>query len=195
MEDKKYIKISLGTLICIFIIFILIFIILGMWYYYNNIDTNNNTLNNNISNNNMINNESNENTETIINNIGNITDTENTTIYPIQIGTFFIFDVPPTLTEEFGHYYDDTGIILYENNTFKISIEEGSSITGKYNINGNILTCIATNLQDNNDNLQKINAEFTFKAIHNSGIQLSNITGNIGTESHALEIGNKYILP
>lgn len=184
MEGKKHIKISLGTLICLFI---LIFIILGILYYYNNINTNNNTLNNNI-----INNES---TETLINNLVNITDSDNSTIYTIQVGTFFIFDVPSTLIEEVGHYYDDTGIILYKNNTFKFSLEEGFSITGEYNINGNNLTCIATSIQSENDNIQNINAEFTFKAIHNSGIQLVNITGNPGIESHVLEINNKYILP
>lgn len=64
-----------------------------------------------------------------------------------------------------------------------------------YNINGNNLTCIATSIQSENDNIQNINAEFTFKAIHNSGIQLVNITGNPGIESHVLEINNKYILP
>lgn len=35
MEDKKTIKVSLGTVICIFIIFLLIIVIGGMYFYYN----------------------------------------------------------------------------------------------------------------------------------------------------------------
>lgn len=35
MEDKKSIKISLGTVICLFIIFILIVALVGMYFYYN----------------------------------------------------------------------------------------------------------------------------------------------------------------
>lgn len=38
MEEKKGIKVSLGTVICMFIIFILIIALLGMWYYYNNLN-------------------------------------------------------------------------------------------------------------------------------------------------------------
>ena len=37
MEEKKTIKVSLGTVICIFIIIILIMVLIGMWYY-NNMD-------------------------------------------------------------------------------------------------------------------------------------------------------------
>lgn len=37
MEEKNSIKVSLGTVICMFIIFILIIALLGMWYYYNHI--------------------------------------------------------------------------------------------------------------------------------------------------------------
>ena len=35
MEDKKTVKVSLGTVICLFIILILIIALIGMWYYYN----------------------------------------------------------------------------------------------------------------------------------------------------------------
>ena len=45
MEGKKEIKISLGTVICIFIIFVLIIALLGMWYYNNkNIVNNSNKI-------------------------------------------------------------------------------------------------------------------------------------------------------
>lgn len=36
MEEKKYIKVSLGTVICIFIIFLLLIVICGMYFNYNN---------------------------------------------------------------------------------------------------------------------------------------------------------------
>lgn len=36
MEEKKSIKVSLGTAICIFIIFLLLIVICGMYFYYNN---------------------------------------------------------------------------------------------------------------------------------------------------------------
>lgn len=54
MEEKKQIKISLGTAICIFIIVILIVALGGMWYYYNFInkeENSNKVVGNNISNN------------------------------------------------------------------------------------------------------------------------------------------------
>ena len=35
VEDKKTLKVSLGTVICIFIIFLLIIVIGGMYFYYN----------------------------------------------------------------------------------------------------------------------------------------------------------------
>jgi len=167
-----------------------------MWYYYNNIDTNNNTQNNSSLSNNTHNNISNnENKEPSINNIGNITDTDNSIIYPMQFDTFYIFDVPSALTEEFGHYYDDTGIILYQDNTFKINLEEGFSLEGKFNITDNTIICMAYNIQGENDYSDKINAEFTFKAINHSDIQLVNMQGSFDMESHVMEIGNKYILP
>lgn len=39
MEEKNSVKVSLGTAICIFIIFILIIVICGMYFYYNNKNT------------------------------------------------------------------------------------------------------------------------------------------------------------
>ena len=41
MEEKKSIKVSLGTVICMFIIFILIIALIGMYVYYNYILTDN----------------------------------------------------------------------------------------------------------------------------------------------------------
>ena len=40
MEEKKSVKVSLGTVICICIIILLIIALLGMWYYYNKNDNN-----------------------------------------------------------------------------------------------------------------------------------------------------------
>lgn len=51
MEGKKFIKVSLGTVICMCIIFILILVILGMLYYYNVVKINNeNIISNEIGN-------------------------------------------------------------------------------------------------------------------------------------------------
>ena len=52
MEEKKAIKVSLGTVICIIIIILLIVALFCMWYYYNNISDKNNisATNTNISN-------------------------------------------------------------------------------------------------------------------------------------------------
>ena len=36
MDEKKSIKVSLGTVICIFIIILLIIALVGMYFYYNN---------------------------------------------------------------------------------------------------------------------------------------------------------------
>ena len=41
MEEKKSVKISLGTVVCLLIIVILLCIIFGMWYYYTHINNNN----------------------------------------------------------------------------------------------------------------------------------------------------------
>ena len=35
MEEKKGIKVSLTTVVLLFIVFILVVALLGMWYYYN----------------------------------------------------------------------------------------------------------------------------------------------------------------
>ena len=51
MDEKKSIKVSLGTVICIFIIFILIIVICGMYFYYNN---KNNTVVSNDKENNVV---------------------------------------------------------------------------------------------------------------------------------------------
>lgn len=44
MGEKKEIKVSLGTVICLFIIVVLVFVIAGLWFYYNPITNNLNTV-------------------------------------------------------------------------------------------------------------------------------------------------------
>lgn len=45
MEEKKQIKVSLGTTVCLFIIFLLVIALVGMWYYYNRIQPDNSGVN------------------------------------------------------------------------------------------------------------------------------------------------------
>ena len=63
MEDKKTLKVSLGTVICIFIIFLLIIAIGGMYFYYNSVlDTNKSSNDINVNTTTGNNTESSENT-------------------------------------------------------------------------------------------------------------------------------------
>ena len=75
MEEKKQIKVSLGTAVCVFIIIILLLVIAGMYVYYNYTPKNNDKNNNST----VISNKTEDNSKNI-NEINNIISNENKSI-------------------------------------------------------------------------------------------------------------------
>lgn len=106
-------------------------------------------------------------------------------------GEKYAFCVPVYIKKEVGHYYDDTGISFFEDNTFSIKIEEGFSILGNYRKTDNEFICTANKLEGEFDNGKTINSVIKFE-VNPPNIELVSIEGEIGIETEVLKIGNIY---
>ena len=120
VEDKKTLKVSLGTVICIFIIFLLIIVIGGMYFYYNFVlDTDESS--NDIQNDVTVNTTTGDNTE----------NSENTleSIYAKYEDLYWLFDENSTEIEfSNSKIVIENGIAYLEKNNTKTKID---SINGK----------------------------------------------------------------
>lgn len=120
VEDKKTLKVSLGTDICIFIIFLLIIVIGGMYFYYNFVlDTDESS--NDIQNDVTVNTTTGDNTE----------NSENTleSIYAKYEDLYWLFDENSTEIEfSNSKIVIENGIAYLEKNNTKTKID---SINGK----------------------------------------------------------------
>lgn len=120
VEDKKTLKVSLGTVICIFIIFLLIIVIGGIYFYYNFVlDTDESS--NDIQNDVTVNTTTGDNTE----------NSENTleSIYAKYEDLYWLFDENSTEIEfSNSKIVIENGIAYLEKNNTKTKID---SINGK----------------------------------------------------------------
>jgi len=171
MDDKKTIKVSLGTVICMFIILILIFALIVV-YYFGFIADKNITDN---SNNKVLNTNSNNSNENISNTISN-----NNTIEfkPSNYAIQFDADL---LGEEFKQAGNeikgcDYEISFLENNTFIAYMNFGNSIEGTYSIsNDNKINCIITSASGEYSPKQEVSGRISFKINSNSEIEILDI--------------------
>jgi len=166
MEEKKQVKISLGTAICIFIIIVLIAAMAGIVIFYN----------------------SNSKKETVVEE-KETSDSKNATI---EIGEY-IFNVPQTLKEEMGYYYDDISIEIIDSKNYNFYLGEGFYIRGKYTIDSDNLICKADVRGGEYLEEEKIEFECTFKINDNKNIELIKVSGEL-SDSEILKIGNIFTL-
>lgn len=148
MEEKKSIKVSLGTLIFVVIIVLLIAALVGMYYFYNFVTPNNNKNNNssNISNNTVVNNMVIENTEKeeTVNSVANEEKTDSAEAssgnkdyitFKDVVGNYYAVDDSNTSSDEpikYSLYLTDAGTYFYEQ-----AIVTEAGIVGNYIIDGN----------------------------------------------------------
>lgn len=161
MEDKKTIRVRLSTLIFIFIIFILLLVIFGMWFYYNNLNykPNNSTITNSDSN------IATNNTNTNISN--NNISTENS----FKLGNHYVQSDETPLND--GINTSDCEISFLENNTFTAYIGWGNAISGTYKISDdNIIECTVNTAWGEYSPKQETYAKFSFKINSNSEIEI-----------------------
>lgn len=166
MEEKKQVKISLGTAICIFIIILLVIALIGTIIYYNTNNKKENIIQEN-----------------------EINDTENNII---ETGEY-IFNVPQALKEEMGHYYDDISIQIIDSKNYEFYLEEGFYIKGKYAIENGNLICKADVRGGEYLKEEKVEFECYFKINDNKNIELTKVSGEL-SDSEILKIGNTFTL-
>lgn len=161
MEEKKSIKISLGTVICMFIILILIFALVIVYYFgfvadKNIHDTNSNT----VSTDNKIQFEP--------------------ANYVIQFDANLLGEEYKTAGNEIkGCDYE---ISFLNNNKFTAYMNFGNSIEGSYTVSNNIINCIITSASGEYSPTQQIEGKFSFKINNNSEIEIIDIP-----ESYAIK--------
>jgi len=165
-KEKKQIKISLGTAICIFLIIILVAAMVGTVIYYNKAQQKSN--------------------------IAKENDTNDTEVNTIETGEY-IFNVPQALKEEWGHYYDDISIEIIDSKNYNFYLGEGFYIKGKYTIDSGNLICKADVRGGEYLEEEKIEFECVFKINDNKNIELINVSGEI-SDSEILKIGNTFTL-
>lgn len=154
MEEKKSIKISLGTVICMFIILILIFALIIVYYFgfvadKNIHDTNSNT----VSTDNKIQFEP--------------------ASYTIQFDANLLGKEFETADNEIKE--NDYEISFLANNEFIAYIGWGFSLEGNYTISNNIINCIITSVSSEYSPSQQIEGKFSFKINSNFEIELTDI--------------------
>lgn len=179
MVEKNEKKVSLGIVICMFIIFILIIVLFVVYYlgFVKNEDKNAVTENQSIS-------------------------TQNTS-NQIDILGSYIYEVPGKIEEEIGNYYDGIEIEFLNNNKFKFNYGEGYTVFGTYIIENDNLICTATLIKGEFSDEQKIDIKYVFEIINKEIITITSKEGNRkiknidGTEKDVSqvfeEIGSKFI--
>ena len=194
MDEKKSIKVSLSTVICIFIIFVLILIILGMWFYYNNLieNTNNTTITNSDSN--IAINNTNADSNVAINNTNNDISSNNSTEVSFKLGNHYVQSNETPLDD--GINSTDCSISFLEDNTFTAYIGWGNNISGTYNISGdNIINCTVDNSWGEYSPNQETYAEISFKMNSDTEIEVIAASEYYTIKSTNLnENGNGWIL-
>lgn len=148
-KEKKQIKISLGTAICIFIIILLVAVLAVTVVYYNSAQEKN-----------------------------NIAEENNIEVNTMETGRY-IFNVPKVLKEKFGHYYDDISIEIIDSKNYNFHLEEGFYIKGKYTIDNATLICKADVLGGEYSEEEEIEFECVFKINDNKNIELTKIEGEL----------------
>lgn len=168
MEDKKAIKVSLGTVICMFIILILIFALIAVYYFgfVANKDIVDNP-NNNISDTTL--NNSNENIS------ANISSNSTIEFKPSKYAIQFNADLLGEEFEQAGNEIKgcDYEISFLENNKFIAYMNFGNSIEGTYSVSDdNKINCILTSASGEYSPKQKINEKISFKINSDSEIEI-----------------------
>ena len=178
MKDIKSIKVSLDTIVCLFIIYIMFLVVLGMYFYYNR----DSIIQNYIENQPQTNlNDNYTMTQTITpkqtsNNNANINNTiENKADKKIVFGKYQIIPDKNILDKEYFEIsdYGDEIIEFKDNNSFKAYLGWGNGILGAYTISNDEIICTAKTFYSNNAPDQDINISFTFKIINNSEIEIT----------------------
>lgn len=176
MEEKKTVKISLGTTICIFIILILI-IALCVTYYLGFIKNNQNDVTSNqlYSEKSDIATTNTEKQNTIKDN----SDKEQKIEEQLNQKKYIIYMIQPNrelLEKEYFEYatYGDEQIVFYENGTFSAYLGWGMNISGTYNKENNNIYCDANKFFADNMPDQTITASIYFKIIDESTIEIIN---------------------
>ena len=178
MGEKKEIKVSLGTVICIVIIILLLCVIGGMWFYYNYIKNNSDKPKETASNNIIANTtaETNRNDEA-----------EKKSDF--SIGTYIIQPDKNILKASYYETADigDEGIEFKENGKFGAYLGWGMSISGNYELKNDVLSCIANTFSADNMPDQTINATIEFKIIDETCIEIIETSGSFKMRSGNLE--------
>lgn len=186
MEENKLVKVSLSTVICMFIILILIFALIIMYYFgfvadrnkteqsNSNIslDTNINSSNENISDNNVAN-------DNVSNDITIELEPSN---YVIQFEADLLGENFESCGNEIkGCNYE---ISFLDNNKFTANMNFGNSIQGTYIIsNDNVINCIITSASGEYSPTQEVDGKISFKINSDSEIEIIDIP-----ESYTIKI-------
>ena len=155
MEEKK-IKISLGTAICLFLIFILIIALICMYYFGIYKNKENNTVNEIQT--------KEENSEIQNTTISSKNQAKKYIIQPDKN----ILDEPYFEINEYGDEY----IVFNNDGTFKAYIGWGNNIEGTYETKNDTINCTANIFSGEYGPDQKINASISFKTIDDSTIEV-----------------------
>lgn len=203
MEEKKSLKVSLGLVICMFIILILIFALIIVYYFgfvadknkielsntNSTADVNVNNSNENISNTNSTLDVNVNNSNKNLSNVNNSNvSTDNKTQF--KTGTYIIQFDANLLGEEYETAGNEIKGCDYEfsfldNNEFSAYMNWGNSIYGSYTVSNNIINCIITSTSGDNAATQKIEGKISFKINSDSEIEITDIT-----ESYTIRVSD-----
>ena len=175
MEKTFSKKVNLSAVI--FIIFVLILLVLGIWFYSNTfIDTT-------IANSNVA-----------INNINTNIFINNPTKTPFKLGDYYVRSSETTLDDEINS--TDYRISFLEDNTFTAYISWGNNISGTYNISDdNIINCTVYNFWSEYSPNQDTYAEISFKINSVTEIEVTDASEYYTIKTTNLsENGNSWIL-
>lgn len=175
MEEKKSIKVSLGTVICMVIILILVFALIIVYYFGFVADKNKIELSN-----------TNPTLDTNVNNNNVSTDNK----IPFEPANYVIQFDANLLGEEYeaaGNEIKgcDYEISFLDDNKFTAYMNFGNFIEGSYTISNNIINCIVTSARGEYSPLQKIEGKISFKINSDSEIEITDIP-----ESYTIRISS-----
>ena len=187
MEEKKKIKVSLGTTICIFIIIILIATIIGMYLFYNKKQETTSETTNNVTQN--INEKVNQVSENqSIENKANITTTSNNK-YSFNEGTYALtLDTDDSILYNLHEVTKNPVAISFASNEFIIYLDE-NTVKGTYEmLDENNLKCYISSYTYNNNahkqttSLEQNNWTIDFNVEDNNKIETKKCDVGDGSE-------------
>lgn len=175
MDNNGKIRVNLSTVIFMFIIFVLIVVIFGMWYYYNVIKDYNldNNKSDSVEASNIAKNE-----DSSLNNIASENNAHESLVN-IKLGSYVV-KPDKNILGDISDISGEENITFSEDNKFSAYIGFGNTVAGNYTITDeNIINCTIDTFVGEYSPEQKTSGNITLKIIDDSTVEVIDVSESV----------------